>query len=171
MLGQKWSDHAVPVAGVLLLIVSFLPWYGIGLPGSDSVFEYTYTAWGRSEVWFLALSLALAAAGVWRPFRRDFGAVPGRIRLGLLGMILVAIGLTLWEGRLLTQAAETRMAVLGALTVDDSLQQLQSIDKAAVLIEGTRWGYLAGIAAMALMAFAILTSGAAGGRGPTARGY
>src|SRR6185437_5867703 len=132
---------------------------------------YTFTGWGLSGTWFLALTLALAAAGVWRPLRRDLGGVPGRIRLALLGMILAAIGLTLWEGRLLTQAAELRRAALAEAIVDDSLRRLYASNQAAALLEGTRWGYLVGLAAMVLIALTILTSGAAGGRRPAARGY
>jgi hypothetical protein len=171
MVGQKWSDHAVPVAGVFLLIASFLPWYGFGLPGSESVFEYTFSGWGLSGTWFLALTLALAAAGVWRPFRRDLGAVPGRIRLGLLGMVLAAIGLTLWEGQVLTQQAEVRRSALAEAIVDDNLRQVYATNQAAAQLEGTRWGYLAALVAMLLIAIGILTSGAAGGRRPAARGY
>ena len=123
-------------------------------------------------MWTLALVLALVAAGVWRPFRRDLGGVPIRIRVALLGMTLVALGLTLWEGRLLAQSAELRRATVTAVAVaGDIPQQLLANSQTAAMIEGTRWGYLAGVVAMVLIALAILTSGAAGGRRPAARGY
>jgi len=156
-----------------LLMASFLPWYSFG-----------YTAWGLSWRWNLGLVLALVAAGVWLPLYRDHGAVPARVRYALLAMTLAAIGLTVWEGRLLAPSPASAMTLLYGVGVDgrtdlsaEEVRQLvppevlAALNDAAFLDIGPRWGYLVGLAAMALIAIAILVSGAAGGRRPTARGY
>jgi hypothetical protein len=170
MLGQRWRDHAVPVAGVLVLVASFLPWYGVGVAGFQFVYEYTFTGWSASWLWSLALVLSMVAAGVWRPFRTDFGVVPTRIRYALLAMTLIAMGLALWQGQLLTQSAELRRSLLAASSGEDVPLGVVASNHTASLIEGLRWGYTVGLVAMGLVAFALLTSGSAGGRRPTARG-
>jgi hypothetical protein len=170
MLGKRWRDLAVPVAGVVLLVASFLPWYGIGIAGAGFVDQFTFSGWETSWMWSLALVLALVAAGVWRPFRRDFGAIPNRIRYGLLGMTLVAIGLAVWQSQLLNQSAALRNTLLATIDATDLPPALVANLQVAAQLEGVRWGYVVGLAAMALIALAILTSGSAGGRRPTARG-
>jgi hypothetical protein len=98
-------------------------------------------------------------------------------------MTLAAIGLTVWEGRLLAPSPASAMTLLYGVGVDgrtdlsaEEVRQLvppevlAGLNDAAFLDIGPRWGYLVGLAAMVLIALAILVSGAAGGRRPTARG-
>ena len=93
-------DWVVVGGGVVLLAVSFRPWWGttVAYRGSfgSGLYETSASAWAASSYWSLAVVLGVAAAGLWvadRPgvdWRRH-----GRVLAA--GALLVALGLTAWQ--------------------------------------------------------------------------
>jgi hypothetical protein len=171
MVWDKVRAYLVPVAGALLLVASFLPWFAFDLPvAAPYSFSGTKTAWQASWMWCVALLVAFAATGVWLLFRQDYGGVPRAARNALLAIMLGALGLTVWQA-VHVVPVDSRVLVVAAVGVSDDAPRwyppefaLRDRPMDVELEGGLGWGFPVGLAAMALLALAMVTT--AGGPEP-----
>lgn len=109
------NDAVVIGAGILMLIDSFLPWYGVGFQGFGSV---SIKGWSAGFLSWFSILLVLAAAGIAaaKVFAGQVVRAGSQVGPALLLLILSGLATVLLLLRLITQSSYTKFGLfLGIL--------------------------------------------------------